>query len=243
MIPAVPATWPCPRCQRRVPLREAACFCGCPREEAEREQRQQRQRSAAQPTRELVLMLVLVGLLGWVLVRQRPEPEPEPVPLATVRVRPPSPDLGDARPIPSATPLEPDSSPSATPLAAVPVPAAPALAAPAAPAPEATPASELARQELRSAYAALAPEAQRLERVLSDYQQRCLGSPVGVVIINCDQMQGWLTDSARRIQEGLATAEERARRSRALPGDVRALREELGVAGWEELAARALTAR
>lgn len=226
-----------------MPLREAACFCGCPREEAEREQRQQRQRSAAQPTRELALMLVLVGLAGWALVRQRPEPEPGPGPAVPVRVRPPSPALGDDRPIPSPTPLEPDSSPPAAPLPPTPVPAAPALAATATPAPEATPASELARQELRSAYAALAPEAQRLERILSDYQQSCVGMPVGVVIVNCDQMQGWLAASGRRIREGLATAEERARRSRALPGDVRALREELGVAGWEKLAARALAAR
>lgn len=243
MIPAVPATWPCPRCQRRVPLREAACFCGCPREEAEREQREQRQRSAAQPTRELFLVLLLVGLAGWVIVRQRPEPQPEPAPVAPVRLRRPAPEPRDTQPISSPTLPEPDSSSPATPLPATPVPAAPAPAATAAPAPEATPAAELARQDLRSAYAALAPEAQRLERVLSDYRQRCLGTPVGVVIVNCDQMQGWLTESARRIQAGLATAEERARRSRALPGDVRALREELGVAGWEELAARALAAR
>ena len=226
-----------------MPLREAACFCGCQREEAEREQRQQRQRSAAQPTRELVLMLVLVGLTGWVLVRQRREPEPDPVPVVPVRVRPPSPGLGDARPTPSPILPEPGPPSPAEPPPTTPAPAAPAPAATATPAPEATPASELARQDLRSAYAALAPEAQRLDRILSDYQQRCLGTPVGVVIVNCDQMQGWLTDSARRIQEGLATAEERARRSRALPGDVRALREELGVAGWEELAARALAAR
>ncbi len=233
------ATWLCPRCQRRVPLREAACFCGCPREQAELEEREVRQRSAAQPTRELALMLALIGLLGWVLVRQRPEPppEPDPVPVAPVRVRPPSPLPQEARPTPSPTPHEPvaPSTPAAEPTSAALAPAATE-----SPSPAATPASELARQELRSAYAALAPEAQRLERVLPDYQQHCLGAHVGIVIANCDQMQAWLAESARRIQAGLATAEEQARHARALPGDVRALREDLGVARWEELAARAL---
>lgn len=239
------ATWACPTCRRRVPLREAACFCGCPREQAEREHEEARRKDAAAPTRELGLTLVLIAL-GLVYVGGRsghPRRQAEPE-LAPVHPLPPPP-----RVVPLGTPV-PRPSPSA-PLPAfdfpetAPAATTPPAAAPRAPEPEPrpSPAAAQGREALRAAYAALAPEAARLEQVERDYRSMCIGSHVGVVVVNCDQMQAWQAASARRVQEGLAAAEERARRARVLPGDVRALRSELGVERWEALAASALSPR
>lgn len=243
-------TWLCPRCRRRVPRREAACFCGCPREQAEREAHEEHQRSAAQPTRELALMLALIGLIALLFARQRLAPPPEPGPeppaaVATVSRPVPTPPSDHAGPALTPGPHRPaHATPEpAPPLPPVPTPATPSAASAAPPVPATPPASEAARLALRSAYGALASEASRLERLLTDYQALCQGPHVGVVVSNCDQLQGWLSESARRVQDGLAAAEEQARRERALPGDVRALREEMGVARWEALAGRALATR
>ncbi len=240
------ATWACPTCQRRVPLREPVCFCGCPREHAEREAAEARQRDSAQPTRELALTLVLIALVAAVLVAKggHPPPARPPEPVAPAPTLPPPPapaqpvDTPAPRPSPSTRPPALGFPELAPPAAAAPAPAPPPAT------PEATPSpASRGRENLRAAYVALTPEAARLEQLQRDHRALCFGVPAGVRISNCDQMQAWQADSARRVQEGLAAAEERARRERVLPGDVRALREELGVERWEALAAGALAAR
>ena len=238
----MPATWTCPTCRRRVPLREAVCFCGCPRERAEREVEEARLKDAAQPTRELGLTLALIALV-LVFVVGRPgdrRVEPEVAPVNTPTPPPPPAPRHEA---PAAWPSPRPSLPGFDFPAAN--PPAPPVAAPATPEPDPSPPPSGARgrEELRAGYTALAPEAARLEQVQRDYRALCLGSHVGVVVMNCDQMQAWQADSARRVREGIAAAEERARRARVLPGDVRALREQLGVERWEQLADGALPPR
>lgn len=241
----MPATWTCPTCRRRVPLREAVCFCGCPRERAEREVEEARRKDAAQPTRELGLTLALIALvLVFVVGRPGNQPrrvEPEVAPVNTLPPPPPPPAPRYETPAPRPRPRSslPDFDlPTASPPA--PAPSAPA---PATPEPDPSPGASRGRAELHAGYAALAPEAARLEQLQRDYRASCLGSHVGVVVMNCDQMQAWQADSARRVREGIAAAEERARRARVLPGDVRALREQLGVERWEQLADGALAPR
>ncbi len=239
-------TWSCPTCHRRVPLREAVCFCGCPRERAEREVEEARLKDPAQPTRELGLTLALIALVLVFVVGRPGDPprpaEPEAAPVNPLPPRPPPAPRYETpasrpRPRPSLPAFDfPSASPPALPVAA------PATATPE---PEPGPSSSAARgrEELRAGYAALAPEAARLEQLQRDYRALCLGSHVGVVVMNCDQLQAWQADSARRVREGIAAAEERARRARVLPGDVRALREQLGVERWEQLADEALAPR
>lgn len=231
-----------------MPLREAVCFCGCPREQAEREREEARLKDTAAPTRELGLTLVLIALgLVYVVGRSGGPPrqaEPELAPVHTLPP-PPPPVAPLERPAPQPSPRAPRPAfdfPE-TAQAATTTPAAAPRAPDPDPEPSPSPAAAQGRATLRAAYAALAPEAARLEQVERDYRNMCLGSHVGVVVVNCDQMQAWQADSARRVQEGLAAAEERARRARVLPGDVRALREELGVERWEALAASALAPR
>lgn len=246
----MPATWTCPTCRRRVPLREALCFCGCPRERAEREVEEARLKDPAQPTRELGLTLALIALVLVFVVGRPGDPprqaEPEAAPVHTL---PPPPPPAPGPPPRYETPApRPSRRPSLPafdfPAASSPTPA-PSAPATATPEPEPGPSASAlrGREELRAGYAALAPEAARLEQVQRDYRASCLGSHVGVVVMNCDQMQAWQADSARRVREGIAAAEERARRARVLPGDVRALREQLGVERWEQLADGALAPR
>ena len=266
MSKPAPATWVCPICGRRVPKREAECFCGAKQQVAQQHQVQQAKKQSTRiPTDValLILAVVLVGVYG--LRRATKDATESEAPgrnlLAGVAPTTEPPAPAAAPPLPAAPsqaaqesaeppaiqrapppPLPPLQAPAETARAATPPPAT------AAPAP--TPAPPDERAQVRAAGLAayeaalrrLTDVAARVEENVRVFTQECGDSQkVGSAIGNCPEIEAAIRRDLQQVLRGLDAAEDEARRAWLEPGQVREARGRsvFGSRQWDDIVSAA----
>ena len=258
MSKAPAATWACPVCGRRVPRREAECFCGAKQLQVEQHLQREAQRTSKRIPFDVAFFVVLLVLVAVYSVHRLTRDEPEGLSagasnaLAAV-VATPEPLLPSASQ-PSAMPSSEEvRAPQPPPLPTPPaqgVEAARSAAPSPTPAPTPTPFDE--REAARAAGLAayegelqrLAAAAARLQQHLGVYRRECNDSQkIGRGISNCGEIESTIKGEVSQLQQALDAAEDQARRAWLEPGKVRTARAGsfFGTREWDELegAARA----
>lgn len=257
------ATWLCSVCGRRVPRREAECFCGAKQVQVEQHVQREAQRSSKRIPLDVaffVVLLVLVGVYGVhrltrdesdasasagnpsaVIVATPEPPPPLSLPPSRPRASQPSELLAPAQaPLPLLTP--PAAPPQGVDAARAAVPSP-------TPFPTPTPFDEQAevRRAGLAAYEAelqrLAAAASRLQEHMGVYRSECNDSPKYRPISNCGEIVATIKRDVSRIQQALDAAEDQARRAWLEPGKVRTARASsfFGTREWDVLESAART--
>ncbi len=243
------ATWACPICGRRVPKREAECFCGAKQSQAQQREVREAERTSTRIPFDVAFLLVLLVLVGVYALHRMTRPAEDAAaerPSESVSATSP-PTLQAPEPVlaQSATATPP---PSAPPPPALP-PAAtlePVTVATPQPAPQATPTPVDEREQARTAALAafeaellrLSALAQRLDAHFGVYMSECgPDRKIANVVSNCAEIEATVKREASDIQRGLDAAEDQARRGWLNPGRVRDARSRsfFGSRRWDEL--------
>ena len=263
MSKAPAGTWLCSVCGRRVPRREAECFCGAKQTQVEQHVQREAQRTSKRIPLDVaffVVLLVLVGVYGLHRITQDESDVSAAAgsPLAAIVAMPEPPPPPS---VPSLPPRAPQPSEQAAPAPASLPPLSPpvasaeaveARAAPPAPPPSPTPTPFDEQAEVRraglAAYEAalqrLAAAAGRLQEHMGAYRRECSDSQkVGTAISNCSEIEATIKREVSQIQQALDAAEDQARRAWLEPGKVRTARGSsfFGTREWDELESAART--
>lgn len=257
MSKAAPATWVCPVCGRRVPRREAECFCGAKQQAAEQHHRKEEQKKSTRIPPDvafLVLLVVLIGVYALHRVTRQVSDDssagarnilgpalatPEPPPPLSIPVLPSRAPQQAAAEQPAFQRAPP---PPVPPPAAAPSVEAPRAATP-TPAPTPTPFDERAQVRTAglAAYEAalqrLAAAAARLDQHVRAYKTECGDTQkFAYAVSNCAEIESTVQREASQIQQALDAAEDQARRAWLELGQVRDARGRtvFGSRQWDE---------
>lgn len=259
MSKAPTGTWVCPVCSRRVPRREAECFCGTKQAQAEQHQQREEQKRSTRIPLDVAFIVVLLVLGGVYTLHRVTRAEPDEAPAgarnfgAIMATPEPEPALS--------VPAEPSRAPRRIPAAGVapasapppplPPPATPApglepprAAASEAPYPTAAPVDEQERVRAAglAAYVAelqrLSAAAARLDARVRDHKTECGETQkFAYAVSNCAELESAVKREVAQIQSALDAAEDQARRAWLQPGTVRDARARsvFGTRQWDEL--------
>lgn len=263
MSKAPAATWLCPVCGRRVPRREAECFCGAKQAQVEQHVQREAQRTSKRIPLDVAFFVVLLVLVGVYGVDRMTRDESDvsaaagnPLAAIVAMPEPPPPLSLPASPPPRAPQPSELAAPAPAPplftLPPAPTPGAGALTAAPAPPPSPTPTPFDERAEVRraglAAYEAelqrLAAAAGRLHEHMGVYRRECNDSQkFGTATSNCGEIEDTIKREVSQIHHALDAAEDQARRAWLEPGTVRSARASsfFGTREWDELERAART--